>query len=242
MDSNDAREAEGLDRTHRKGGAPGEDLRDATRVLIATDIRLYREGLALILVRDPDLVVAGWATNAADALIRIRETDAQVVLLDMAMPESQSLARGITGSMPDVRVVALAIPDSERAVLDCAEAGVTGYVLREASADDLISALRSAGSGELRCPPSVAAILRRRLAAPIDARVAGTGRLTSRVREVLGLVDEGLGNKAIAQLLGIEVATVKNHVHNIFEKLSVHRRGEAVARARGRLNLLLPKV
>jgi len=215
---------------------------DATRILIATDIRLYREGLALILARHADLVVAGWATNPFDALARIREADAQVVLLDMAMPQSQPLARSITWSMPEVRVVALAAPESERAVLDCAEAGITGYVLREASADDLVAALRSAGCGELRCPPSVAAILRRRLALPTDTPgTIGTSRLTSREREILALIDQDLGNKAIARALGIQVATVKNHVHGIFEKLSVHRRGEAAARTRGRLNLLLPK-
>ena len=208
------------------------------RVLIATSIRLYREGLVLILARHSDLIVAGWAADASEALTRIRGTDAQVVLLDMAMPDSQALAREITAFIPDVRVVALAIPCSERAVLDCAESGVTGYVLREASGEDLITALRSAGSGELRCPPSVAAILRRRLAAPADLpRVVPASRLTSREREILGLVDEGLGNKAIAQKLGIEIATVKNHVHNILEKFSVHRRGQAAASARSHLNL-----
>jgi DNA-binding NarL/FixJ family response regulator len=213
--------------------------RATIRILIATNTRLYREGLVLILSGYPDLVVAGWGTNASEAVLRLRETEAQVVLLDMAMPESQPLAREITASTPDVQVVALAIPCSERAVLECAESGVTGYVLREASADDLISALRSAGSGELRCPPSVAAILRRRLTVPMDAPgVAHASRLTLRERQILGLVDEGLGNKAIAQRLGIEVATVKNHVHNILEKLSVHRRGQAAANARSHLNPL----
>jgi DNA-binding NarL/FixJ family response regulator len=236
------REGEGPNRTHYEA-AHGEDLPFAIRVLIVTDIRLYSEGLALILARHPDLIVIGWTASAGEVLPRILDTEAQVVLLDMAMPDSQAIARTITLAIPEVRVVALAIPDSERVVLDCAESGVTGYVLREASADDLITALRSAGSGELRCPPSVAAIIRRRLVSPADAPNApGRSGLTARELEVLALVDQGLGNKAIAQMLGIEVATVKNHVHNILEKLSVHRRGEAVARARGRLTLPVPRV
>ena len=219
---------------------PVEDL-DATRILIVTDIRLYREGLALILTRQPDLLVVGWAGTAADALSRVREADVDVVLLDMAMPDSRTLARTMTRTLPDSHVVALAVPDSERAVLDCAESGVTGFVLREASADDLIAALRSARLGELRCPPAVAAILRRRLATAAAGEAGDAGRLTAREREVLELIDEGLGNKAIAQALGIGVATVKNHVHNICEKLQVHRRGEAVAHVRGRAGPL-PKV
>jgi two-component system, NarL family, nitrate/nitrite response regulator NarL len=217
----------------------------AARVLIVTDIRLYREGLTLILNGHPDLVVAGSAGSASDALSRIEESDADIVLLDMAMPEGGALARAIAGSMPGVHVVALAVGSCERAVLDCAESGVADIVLREASADDLVAALRSARSGELRCPPAIAAILRRRLASASEgesARQGAAGRLTAREREVLELMDEGLGNKAIARSLRIEVATVKNHVHNICEKLQVHRRGEAVARVRSGTTGILPKI
>lgn len=224
--------------------SPGVEPCTAARVLIVTDIRLYREGLALILQGHPDLIVAGSAGSAAEALSKIAETEAGIVLLDMAMPDGGALARAIAGSLPDVHVVALAVGNSERAVLDCAESAVTGFVLREASADDLVAALRSARSGELRCPPAVAAILRRRLASVSgggSTRDQPAGRLTAREREVLELVDEGLGNKAIARALGIEVATVKNHVHNICEKLQVHRRGEAVAHVRGGAARLLPK-
>src|SRR3954462_13218971 len=103
MSLNDARDVE----QHVPGTvlADGIGVPSTIRIVIATHIRLYREGLVLILARHSDLVVAGWATAASDTVARIRETDAQVVLVDMAMPESQSLAREITASTPEVRVV-----------------------------------------------------------------------------------------------------------------------------------------
>lgn len=243
MRLNGGREAQTLPSASEVEIGSPTGVRATIRILIATNNRLYREGLVLILARYPDLVVAGWAADASEAVVLIREGNAQLVLLDMEMLDSQPLAREINASAPDVRVVALGIPCTERAVLDCAESGVTGYLLREASGEELITALRSAGSGELRCPPSVAAILRRRLTVAVDVpSQVPVNRLTSREREILGLVDEGLANKAIAQRLGIEVATVKNHVHNILEKLSVQRRGQAAASARTHLNALDRKV
>jgi DNA-binding NarL/FixJ family response regulator len=107
-------------------------------------------------------------------------------------------------------------------------------VSREGSLEDLISALDSVSRGELLCPPRIAAGLRRRVAALAAARapVGPRGHLTRREAEVAGLIDAGLSNKQIAQRLCIEVPTVKNHVHNILEKLQVHRRGEAAAMLR----------
>ena len=132
-------------------------------------------------------------------------------------------------------MVALGVADADDHVLGCAEAGVAGYVPRDASLDDLVAVIESAFRGEAICSPRIAGSLLRRIAT-LAAGQNGTmplAHLTGREREIVRLIDRGLSNKEIARDLGIEVATVKNHVHNILEKLQVRRRGEAAARMRG---------
>jgi DNA-binding NarL/FixJ family response regulator len=207
------------------------------RVLIVADIRLYRDGLAEALARRETLQVAGTAACGEDAITALDAYRPDVVLVDMAMLEGQGTARTLLEHAPAVRIVALAVPELEREVLGCAELGVSGLVPRDASLDDLVVALECAARGEVRCTPRMAAAILRRLASLAAER--GGPRLevvlTVREREVTELIDRGLSNKEIARRLGIELATVKNHVHNILEKLQVHRRGEAAARVRGRV-------
>jgi DNA-binding NarL/FixJ family response regulator len=156
-------------------------------------------------------------------------------LLDLAMAESRDLVRELQAAGLSVKVVAIGLIEAEGEVLSCAEVGVAGYVPREGSLEDLVAAVESVGRGELLCSPQVAGSLLRRLAAlALERGPASEGpRLTLREREIVGLIDQGLSNKDIARQLGIEVATVKNHVHSILEKLSVRRRGEAAAKIRG---------
>jgi DNA-binding NarL/FixJ family response regulator len=126
------------------------------------------------------------------------------------------------------------LPDQEDTLLEWAEAGVAGLVPREASFEDLLCTVGHAVRGEFRCSPRFAGRLLQRLAQP---RLAAhpperLSSLTARETEIIRLIDQGLSNKAIAVELGIELATVKNHVHNLLEKLHVHRRAEAAARIR----------
>jgi DNA-binding NarL/FixJ family response regulator len=204
-------------------------------LLIVADIRLYRDGLARVLDRQDQFQVAGTAAHIEGAVAEVRARQPDIVLLDMAMPGSLATARAIMELAPAVKVVALSVAETERDVVACAEAGMAGYVPREGSLADLVAALESVGRGEALCSPRMTASLLRRVAALAATQPSGLARahLTSREGEVLQLLDGGLANKEIAQRLGIEVATVKNHVHNILEKLQVHRRGEAAARMRG---------
>lgn len=204
-------------------------------VLIVSDIRLYREGLAQVLERQEQFRVAGTAADAEGVVAELRARRPEVVLVDMAMPESLGMVRVILNLAPEVKVVALSVAEIERDVCACAEAGVAGYVPRQASLADLVAVLESAARGEALFSPRMAASLLSRVAALAATQPNGSPqmRLTPREREILRLLDEGLANKEIAQRLGIEVATVKNHVHNILEKFQVHRRGEAAARMRG---------
>ncbi len=205
------------------------------RILIVADIRLYREGLAESLGRRERMQVVGTRASSQEATAALDECQPDVVLVDMAMQEGVTIARALLDHRPQVRVVALAVPEVEREMITCAELGVSGLVPREASLDDLVETLESAARGEVRCSPRMTGVLLRRLAALASGQLAAghSPPLTTRERDVVDLVDHGLSNKEIARRLGIEVATVKNHVHNILEKLQVHRRGEAAARVRG---------
>ncbi|MGH7516520.1 MAG: LuxR C-terminal-related transcriptional regulator [Gemmatimonadales bacterium] len=204
------------------------------RVAIVADVRLYREGLVQILSRDSKIRVVATAAQREEALACLSDTQPDVILVDMAFPDSHQVVRLILEHAPAGRVLALGVAEDEGDVLGCAEAGVSGYVPREASVEELVTVIESVARGEAICSPRVAASLLRRVA----ALAAGQGgrfprvQLTSREREIVRLIDSGCSNKAIANDLGIEVATVKNHVHNILEKLQVHRRGEAAARVR----------
>jgi two-component system, NarL family, nitrate/nitrite response regulator NarL len=200
------------------------------RILIVGDVRLYREGLVLHLSGVPEMCVVAVAADAADALAATSTHLPDVVLVDLAMPEALATIRAIGDAAGHVRVVALAVPETEHAVISCAEAGVAGYITRDASLDDLVAAVSSAARGELIVSPRMAASLLRRVSAlaagqepPRDAA------LTQREREIARHIDEGLSNKQIAARLGIEVATVKNHVHNILEKLQLHHRRDVSA-------------
>ena len=199
------------------------------RVLILSDIRLYREGLAEMLGRRECLTVVGTNTTWQEAEPRLAELRPDVVLLDMATPDSRVTARAVGRIAPSVRVVAMGVREHAGDVVECAEAGIAGYVSRDGSLEDLIAAVESASRGEWRSSSEVMAQLLRRLAhlAAERADARPDAVLTGRERQIVSLIGRGLSNKEIAQTLGIEVPTVKNHVHNLLEKFHVHRRSEA---------------
>lgn len=208
------------------------------RVLIVSDIRLYQDGLSQILGAEPRLQVVGAAGDLRTAVDFARQRPADIALVDLAMAQSAATARDLHTAVPTLKIVALGVRDSETDVIAAAEAGVAGYVPRAASVADLVAVLESVGRGELLCSPREAATLLRRvttLAAGREAAGLPSSALTPREREIAGLLESGLSNKDIARRLGIEVTTVKNHVHNLLEKLHVHRRAQAVARLQNRV-------
>jgi two-component system nitrate/nitrite response regulator NarL len=203
-------------------------------LFIVAEIRLYRDGLEQSL-ESLGFSVAGSAATAAEALCALAGQEVDVVLVDMAGIDGAAVASEIAERAPAAAIVALAVPEQESEVLACAEAGVSSYVPREASLADLAAAIEAAVRGEAVCSPRIAASLLRRVR---DLSVRRDERdelppLTSRQWEILRLIDEGLSNKEIAQRLYIEVPTVKNHIHNILDKLQVRRRSEAAALVRG---------
>jgi two-component system, NarL family, nitrate/nitrite response regulator NarL len=205
------------------------------RVFIAAPVRLYRDGLAELLRREQGMAVVGVAGESGRTLADVRALGPDVVLLDPGLPEGVEAVRELTGSV-GVKVIALACPETEQAVVACAEAGVSGFVTPDHSLADLVAAIRSPARGESLVSPRTAATLIRRVNALAVERApsATEPRFTPREVEVVQLIEEGLSNKQIAHRLAIELPTVKQHVHHILEKLEVGRRGEAVARLRRR--------
>jgi DNA-binding NarL/FixJ family response regulator len=205
-----------------------------TRILIVAEIRLYREGLQRSL-QSLGYDVAATAAGPSEAAAALAQDRVDAVLIDMAGAEGTEAARQISERWPATTIVALAVPEEEGHVLACAEAGVSSYVPREASLADLAAAIEAAARGEVVCPPQIAASLFRRVRVLSRQRPPSheLPALTTRQWEILDLIDEGLSNKEIAGRLYIEVPTVKNHIHNILDKLQVRRRSEAAARVRG---------
>ena len=201
------------------------------RILIVGDIRLYSEGLAEVLGREREMEIVGIAGDRHDCLDRVRDTDPDVALIDMAMPESLITIRAMRDLSTDTKVVALALPEVESEIIACAEAGVVGYVPREASLPDLIAAVSSVANGECRCSPRVAVTLVRRISvlAARDPVLRTAARLTAREAEIVALIDRGLSNKEIAKELVLSPYTVKNHIHKALRKLKVRHRGQAAA-------------
>jgi two-component system, NarL family, nitrate/nitrite response regulator NarL len=215
----------------RDGRGGGEGA--AIRAYLLSGVRLYREALALALEHSSAVEVVGHSDDWQSALPLLAAEHADVVLLDMALPVAAGAIAEIA-ALPDApRIVAIARTDDVSEVLACAEAGISGYVASADSISSAVEAIESASRGELLTTPRVAAVLLERVrtlsaAAPYTA----LHRLTPREREIAVLLGDGHTNKAIAQRLGIEPTTVKNHVHNILEKLQVQRRTDAALRLR----------
>jgi len=203
------------------------------RILVVGDVRLYSDGIAAHLSQMDGLHVIGVATDGPSAIGMARHDSPDVILLDVAIADSMALVRELRAVAPATHVVALTIPEVERAVVACAEAGVAGYVPRTASLDDLVDVVRSTARNESIVSPSIANCLLRRIALLAEDRAtADTAALTAREIEIVRLIDQGCSNKQIAARLSIELSTVKNHVHNLLDKLGLHRRSEAAAQLR----------
>jgi DNA-binding NarL/FixJ family response regulator len=198
-------------------------------VLVASDVRIYREGVAEALT-----AVAGieaMSTVTAEALATVAAAPPDVVVCDVAAEGGMAIVRAL--SRCPTRVVVLGVDQLQEEVVPWAEAGASGFVGRDASLVGLAAAVEDAARGELSCSPSIARALCDRVAAlATAARPADADALTRRERDILALVEVGLTNKEIAARLCIESATVKNHVHSILTKLGVRRRGDAAARLR----------
>jgi len=199
-----------------------------TSIFILGRIRLYREGLARVLSQSGALDVLGTHAVDAGSELKVRAVRPNVVLLDMGAPEAHAVARRLHQLEPNLSVISVGIQNCEAERLRCAEIGIVACVTDDAPVSELLSAIERAARGEAVYSPTMARDLVHKLAALTRERQAEPAHapLTRREREIALLLAHELSNKEIANRLGIEVATVKNHVHSVLEKLSVRRRSE----------------
>ena len=199
------------------------------RVLLVDDHTMVRKGLALFLKAFDDLELAGEAESGATAIQLCGEIRPDVVLMDIVMPDMDGVAatRAICQQFPYVQVIALTSFKEGDLVKNALEAGATGYLLKDISADELARAIRAAHTGRATLSPEAAQALVRTAKQPPDPGLD----LTEREREVLALMVEGLNNTQIAGKLTVSPSTVKSHVSNILSKFGVASRTEAVTLA-----------
>jgi len=208
------------------------------RILIADDHPLFRDGLHGLLDAVPDLQVVGEVATGEEAVERASALQPNVILMDIKMPGLNGIAatREILAANPQIGILVLTMFEDDDSVLAAMRAGAQGYLLKAASHEELLRAIHGVSNGEAIFGPGIA----RRLigffasprAAPSTAAPRRFPELSAREDEILRLIAQGLSNYQIADQLTLSVKTVQNHVSNIFGKLQVADRAQAVIRAR----------
>lgn len=201
------------------------------RVLIADDHPLFRSGLRASLAEADDVEVVGEAGDGLSAVAAALEHSPDVVLMDLQMPGMNGVdaTRRIVGARADIGILVLTMFEDDGSVFAAMRAGARGYVLKGAGQADVLRAIRTVACGEAIFG---AAVARRLLGYLSEPQQAPFPELTQREREVLELLAAGKSNQAIAADLFLSLKTVRNHVSNIFTKLQVPDRAQAIVRAR----------
>jgi two-component system, NarL family, nitrate/nitrite response regulator NarL len=210
--------------------SPMLDDSRCVRIFVIAEVRLYREGIAQDLARRPSFELVGTSDDPSSSVDELLEARPDVLLLCATQPRPSAAVRDLASRARGIPLVALAVPDEPQEALAWVEAGAVAFLTCDASLDDLSDAVARAARGEAMCSPKMVGSLLRQLGSlarfPTRAGHPHTA-LTTREREIVHLIADGLSNKEIAHALHIEVTTVKNHVHHILEKLQVGRRSEA---------------
>lgn len=213
------------------------------RILLVDDHAMVRRGMRDFLELHEDLEVVGEAADGAEAIIQAAALIPDIVVMDLLMPGVDGIeaTARIRAANPSIEIVAITSFVEEARVVAAIEAGASGFLLKDAEADELAAAIRAAAAGEVHLDPAIAGIVARRLRTGGGSAARGasgghsrSGRpgdgvesLTAREREVLGSVARGLSNRAIADALGITERTARTHVSNIVAKLGLSSRTQA---------------
>ena len=209
-------------------------MKSRIRVFIVNTDRLYAESIAALLSARENISIAGSLTEPARAIEAIKSSSVDVLLINVNSPGANfvHLTRQIKKELLTVRVIIFGLEQNDKSIMEFVEAGVNGYVLTNASFEELLFTITAVHRGQTPCSPEVAAMAFRRIGELSRERSEQSQRreavLTPREKSILGLVASGYVNKDIAKRLNISLFTVKNHVHNILGKLQVSHRVQAI--------------
>jgi DNA-binding NarL/FixJ family response regulator len=208
---------------------------DALRVLIADDHPIFRDGMRALLASVHDIEVVGEAATGNDAIAQAAEMQPDIVLMDLRLPGIGGVeaTRQILVASPHIRVLVVTMFEDDYSVFTAMQAGARGYIVKGASSDEMLRAIRAVGSGEAIFSAAIAVRLINFFSAPKPTIPAQAfPELSVREREILNLIAQGASNPEIANRLVISPKTVRNHVSNIFSKLQVADRAQAIIRGR----------
>ena len=209
--------------------------RRAISIALIEDNRLVREGIAALLSQLPDLTVVAGGASGDTALLK--GVNPQVVLLDLGLRNGDSLrvAAKVKKEFPESKVIVMDLLPVHEDIVEFVNAGVSGFIMKDATLDELVHTIRSVAAGVHVLPPQMAGTLFSQIARDAVSRgrpaALDAVRMTPREREVINLIAEGLSNKEIAGRLHIATHTVKSHVRNVMEKLTLHTRLQIAAYA-----------
>ena len=206
-------------------------MTDKLRVVIVDDHPLFREGVAGVLVSEPDIDIVGQGGSAAEAVQLATDLLPDIILLDIAMPGGGvQAARQIAAACPFTKIVMLTASEDEEDVTAALKAGARAYILKGVPVRELVHIIRSVWAGEVYVTPALAVSLLSEITKPVAAeppRRTNVADLTERERQILERVAEGLSNKEIGAQLYLSEKTIKHYMTNILQKLQVHNRVEA---------------
>ncbi|RYG57245.1 response regulator transcription factor [bacterium] len=206
------------------------------RVAVLSPVRLLGDGLSRCLNGRAGIEIINIVSDIGAMRAAMATSKVDVALIDMTHPLDLEEVRSLAITNRDVILVALGLNEHRKDVIRCGRAGFTGYVSRNSTIDELVKAIQDAVAGRLACSEDISGGLLRALfmREPENSDDGGSEPLTKRQGDVLQLIGRSMTNKEIARELGLSVATVKHHVHNVLEKLSLPRRAHAMRRVRER--------
>lgn len=205
------------------------------RLLIADDHALFREGIQALLLATPDIACVGEASTGKETVSLTKDVQPDVILMDINMPEINGIevTRQILRAQPDTGIVMVTMLEDDASVFAAMRAGARGYVLKGANHDELLQSIRAVAQGQVLFGPAIAARVTQFFAnAQTLAAEKPFPDLTDREQEILSLMARHHSNPEIAQQLGIADKTIRNYISNIFNKLQVVDRGQAIVKAR----------
>ncbi|MBS1873073.1 MAG: response regulator transcription factor [Acidobacteria bacterium] len=216
------------------GPEVSEKRRKSIRIVIADDHPIVRDGLKKLLALEDDIEVVGEAGDGREVLERVQELEPDVLLLDLRMPNLDGLAalQALQQANRSTRVIVLTASEDKNEFVQAMKLGCSGIVLKQTAPDLIIKSIRKVNAGEIWLDSHTTAAVMRQFSSPIDMAPTGQSKtrerspLSQREREIVALVAQGYKNKEMAEKMFISEQTVKNHLHNIFDKLGVSDRLE----------------